>query len=143
MGREGNTLSPIIRQAWDGDRLRTLTKNNPTRATGAHVSIIGHITKSELLRHLNETEAANGFANRFLWLMVRRSKELPFGGEWDAVDTSPLVRRLDCAVRFARKPRVIRWGKRRRTCGVKYTDPSLRGNRVSSGRSSGERKLRC
>jgi hypothetical protein len=111
MGREGNTLSPIIRQAWDGDRLRTLTKNNPTRATGAHVSIIGHITKSELLRHLNETEAANGFANRFLWLMVRRSKELPFGGEWDAVDTSPLVRRLDCAVRFARKPRVIRWGK--------------------------------
>jgi hypothetical protein len=111
MGREGNTLSPIIRQAWDGDRLRTLTKNSPTKATGAHVSIIGHITKAELLRHLNETEAANGFANRFLWLMVRRSKELPFGGEWDVADVAPLVRRLDSAVRFARQPRVIRWGE--------------------------------
>jgi Protein of unknown function (DUF3987)/Bifunctional DNA primase/polymerase, N-terminal len=111
MGREGNTLSPTMRQAWDGDRLSTLTKNNPTKATGAHVSIIGHITKAELLRHLNETEAANGFANRFLWLMVRRSKELPFGGEWDSVDISSLVRRLDSAVRFAREPRVIRWGE--------------------------------
>jgi hypothetical protein len=111
MGREGNTLSPIIRQAWDGDRLRTLTKNNPTKATGAHISIVGHFTKAELLRHLNETEATNGFANRFLWLMVRRSKELPFGGEWDAVDISSLVRRLDSAVRFARQPCVIKWGE--------------------------------
>jgi hypothetical protein len=110
MSREGNTLSPIIRQAWDGDRLRTLTKNNPTKATGAHVSIIGHITKAELLRHLSETEAANGFANRFLWLMVRRSKELPFGGEWGMVDTSQLVRRLHCAVQFGRQQRIIHWG---------------------------------
>jgi hypothetical protein len=111
MGRDGNTLSPIIRQAWDGDRLRTLTKNNPTKSTGAHVSIIGHITKAELLRHLNETEAANGFANRFLWLMVRRSKELPFGGQWDVATAARLVQRLDSAVRFGRRPRVIRWGR--------------------------------
>jgi len=62
MTREGNTLSPTIRQAWDGDRPRTMTKNSPTRATGAHVSIIGHVTKAELLRHLGATEAANGFA---------------------------------------------------------------------------------
>jgi Bifunctional DNA primase/polymerase, N-terminal/Protein of unknown function (DUF3987) len=108
MAREGNTLSSTIRQAWDGDRLRTMTKNSPTRATGAHVSIIGHITKAELLRHLSDTEAANGFANRFLWLMVRRSKELPFGGEWKT--PGALVRRLDAAVRFARTPRVVTWG---------------------------------
>ena len=108
MGREGNTLSPVIRQAWDGDRLRTMTKNSPTKSTGAHISIIGHITKAELLRHLGETEAANGFANRFLWLMVRRSKELPFGGEWKT--PGALVRRLDAAVRFARTPRVVTWG---------------------------------
>jgi hypothetical protein len=108
MGREGNTLSPIVRQAWDGDRLRTMTKNSPTKSTGAHISIIGHVTKAELLRHLSETEAANGFANRFLWLMVRRSKELPFGGEWKT--PGALVRRLDAAVRFARSPRVVTWG---------------------------------
>jgi hypothetical protein len=110
MAREGNTLSATIRQAWDGDRLRTMTKNSPTKATGAHISIIGHITKAELLRHLSDTEAANGFANRFLWLMVRRSKELPFGGDISHENLKGLSRRLDAAVRFGRKPRPVRWG---------------------------------
>jgi hypothetical protein len=127
MGREGNTLSPIIRQAWDGDRLRTLTKNNPTKATGAHVSIVGHITKAELLRHLSETEAANGFANRFLWLMVRRSKELPFGGEWDVREAAPLVQRLDRAVRFGRKPRIIRWGDSAKEVWIEVYGPLSEG----------------
>ena len=68
MTREGNTLSPVIRSAWDSGDLRSLTKNSPARATGAHVSIIGHITKDELRRLLTETESANGFANRFLFL---------------------------------------------------------------------------
>ncbi len=110
MAREGNTLSPTARQAWDGDRLRTLTKNNPTKSTGAHISIIGHITKAELLRHLTDTEAANGFANRFLWIMVKRSKELPFGGDVPRDDLKSLERRLDSAVQFGRKPRPVRWG---------------------------------
>jgi hypothetical protein len=110
MAREGNTLSATIRQAWDGDRLRTMTKNSPTRATGAHVSIIGHITRAELLRHLSDTEAANGFANRFLWIVVRRSKELPFGGDVPHENLKNLNRRLDAAVRFGSKPRPVRWG---------------------------------
>jgi hypothetical protein len=111
MSREGNTLSPIIRQAWDDGALQTLTKNSPMKATGAHVSIIGHITKSELLRHLTETEAANGFANRFIWLLVKRSKELPFGGEWYKVDATPLVRCLNAALEFGGVPVEITWGK--------------------------------
>ncbi len=48
MAREGNTLSAIIRQAWDTGNLQVKTRNNPNRATGAHISIIGHITKDEL-----------------------------------------------------------------------------------------------
>jgi hypothetical protein len=87
-----------------------MTRNNPMKATGAHVSIVGHITKAELLRHLTETEAANGFANRFIWLMVMRSKELPFGGEWYKVDTAPLLRRLSFALKFASAPAAITWG---------------------------------
>ena len=35
------------------------------RATGAHIAIIGHITKDELLRFISGTELANGFFNRF------------------------------------------------------------------------------
>lgn len=80
MSREGNTLSPVIRQAWDAGTLSTLTKNSPARASGAHISIIGHVTKDELLRYLSETEAGNGFANRFLFGCARRSQVLPDGG---------------------------------------------------------------
>jgi hypothetical protein len=77
--RDGNILSAVIRQAWDSGKLHTMTKNNPTRATGAHVSIIGHVSKEELIKCLSRTETANGFANRFLWICVRRSKLLPEG----------------------------------------------------------------
>ena len=81
--RQGNTLSPVVRQAWDTGDLRILTRSNPAKATEAHISIIGHITAQELRRNLTETEVANGFANRFLWSEVRRSKCLPDGGELD------------------------------------------------------------
>ena len=48
MERHGNTLSPVIRNAWDGHRLQTLTKSSPLKATGAHVSIVAHITEAEV-----------------------------------------------------------------------------------------------
>ena len=57
-----------------------MSKNSPERATDAHVSLIGHITQTELCRRLDDTEYANGFANRFLFVCVRRSKFLPDGG---------------------------------------------------------------
>ena len=79
--REGNTLSPVIRSAWDDGNLRTMTKNSPARATDAHISIIGHITREEYRRELTETESANGFANRYCIVAVERSKCLPEGGK--------------------------------------------------------------
>lgn len=100
--REKNTLSHIIRQAWDGGVLDTLVKNSPARATGAHVSIIGHITADELRRTLNSTEAGNGFANRFLWVCSKRSNCLPDGGRLDEVNFSDVILRLKDAVSFAR-----------------------------------------
>jgi Protein of unknown function (DUF3987) len=77
MRRGGNNLSEIIREAWDGGRLRVATKNSPLKATDPHISIIGHITRDELVERMNETDAANGFGNRFLWVRARRSKSLP------------------------------------------------------------------
>jgi hypothetical protein len=98
MKREGNSLSGIIRDAWDGrDRLETLVKHSPTKATGACISIVGHITLRELRLMLDETAMANGFANRFLFACVRRSKELPFGGSLGA----EAVQRLGAATREA------------------------------------------
>jgi len=101
LSREGNTLSAVIRNAWDTGNLRTLTKNSPAVATGAHISIIGHITRDELLRHLSNTEAANGFANRFLWLRVRRSKLLPEGGSLSQDELAPLIQQVQNAQAFA------------------------------------------
>lgn len=101
-GRDGNTLSAIVRNAWDTGNLRTLTKNSPAVATGAHISIIGHITKDELLRYLDDTEAANGFGNRFLWLCVRRSKALPEGGSLAEEELAPIIREVQTALAYGR-----------------------------------------
>jgi hypothetical protein len=102
IARQGSTLSPVIRSAWDSGDLRVITKNSPARATGAHVSIIGHITRDELRRYLTETESANGFGNRILWVAVRRSKYLPEGGNIDDENLEGLVLRLRDAIEFAR-----------------------------------------
>ncbi len=79
--RHGSTISSVIRKAWDGGKLATLTRSSSLCATGAHISIIGHITEDELRARLTRTDTANGFGNRFLFLLVRRSKMLPFGGD--------------------------------------------------------------
>jgi hypothetical protein len=98
--RDGNTLSAVVRQAWDKGNLRTLTKNSAAVATGAHISIIGHITADELRRYLTRTEAGNGFANRFLFCCVKRSKCLPDGG--GDVDLAPYAQRLAIIANKAR-----------------------------------------
>lgn len=78
--RDGNTLSPLLRQAWDGDNLSIKTKKEPMTARGASISMIGQITTEELTRKLPDTEAASGFANRYLFVCLVRSQQLPEGG---------------------------------------------------------------
>jgi hypothetical protein len=102
MARDGNTLSVVIRQAWDKGDLRTMTKNSPAKSTGAHISIVGHVTRDELRRELSTTDLANGFANRILWGCGARSKELPEGGNLTSEMLSPLAARLRDAVAFGR-----------------------------------------
>ncbi len=98
--REGNTLSAIIRQCWDTGNLRVMTRKDPVAATNVHVSIIGHITRDEFRKYFRDTEAANGFGNRFLLACARRSKVLPFGGSLSANDMLPLQGRLDEVIEF-------------------------------------------
>jgi hypothetical protein len=69
-----------------------MTKNSPGRSTDPHISIIGNITKEELLRGMLSNEADNGLANRFLWACSRRSKCLPEGGRIWTVDFTELQR---------------------------------------------------
>jgi DNA-binding transcriptional ArsR family regulator len=101
MKREGNILSRIIRDGWDRGNLATLTKNSPARATGAHITILGHITADELRRELDRTSMCNGYANRFLFACVRRARILPFGGTLDEKTICELGRRLRATIDVA------------------------------------------
>ena len=101
--REGSILSRIIRDAWDCcERLATLTKHSPTRATQPFISIVGHITADELRQTLDHTSMANGYANRFLFACVRRSKLLPHGGKLSEEVTGRLGARTLEALTVAR-----------------------------------------
>jgi len=54
-----------------------LIKTSKIKTTDAHVCLVTHITALELKRLLDETQAFNGFANRFLWVCIRREKLVP------------------------------------------------------------------
>ena len=103
MRRPGSILSRVIRDAWDCRDLAVLTKNNPTRAAGPHVSIIGHITVDELLAKMDRTSMTNGYANRFLFACVRRARLLPHGGELDGSAVRELAMRTRERIIEARK----------------------------------------
>ncbi len=101
--RDGNTLSAIMRQAWDNGNLAVMTRKEPLRATGAHISIISHVTLEEFRRTLTDTDAVNGFANRFLIVLARRSKLLPRGGDLQESDFGRLGRLMRSRIEDARK----------------------------------------
>jgi hypothetical protein len=101
IAREGTTISSIFRQCWDSGEAHVTVRGKPAHVTGGHLSLIAHITRDELLRRLNDTEIANGFGNRFLWGLSRRSKKLPFGG--GSINFGDISSRLSEATDFVRK----------------------------------------
>jgi hypothetical protein len=102
VGREGNILGTVIRSAWDDGNLSSLSKNSPGKATDAHITIVGHITTDELKQTLGEVDVANGLANRYLWVLARRSKRLPEGGSVDAGELDRISQGLAEVVTFAK-----------------------------------------
>ncbi len=107
--RDGNILAPVVRQCWDDGNLRTMVKHRPARATGAHVTVIGHAVAEEVRRYLVNTEIAGGTANRFLFGMVRRSKTLPHGGAPFEATITALAGRLGEALAHARTTGRLGW----------------------------------
>jgi hypothetical protein len=108
MVRPGNTLSVVIREAWDGKKLEIPTRTAPETSTDAHISIIGQSTKEELLQHLDSTSLMNGFANRFLFVLVKRSQYLAHGGgDLDDAVKTVLGKRLKKAIEAAQSGSTI------------------------------------
>ena len=64
-GREIASLSPVLREAWDGEDLETLTRNSPLRATEAHLALIGHITADGVASLLDHAQHREWFAQSF------------------------------------------------------------------------------
>ena len=80
-GREGSSLSAILRSAWDGGRLRPLVSGRSKAVVGAsdpHICFVGHVTQAELDAVLSEVDVFNGLANRVLWCCARRGTPRPF-----------------------------------------------------------------
>lgn len=113
--RDGNTLSAVIRDAWDGRTLSTLTKNSPLTATDPHISIVAHITGTELLKCLNETEQANGLGNRFIWVCAKRTQLLPEGGKVSAEVLDGLTSRLRAVLEFSQVTGEIKFDEEARS----------------------------
>lgn len=101
MKREGNSLSSFMRQMWDCPEVyKNMVKSNKAKCTKPHISIIGHITRQELKKCLHETELFNGFANRFLWFAVRKSKDLPWGNSPDSELLKELAEKIKDILEF-------------------------------------------
>lgn len=101
--RDGSTLSPLLRAAWDGEQLAVRSRAKKAVANDAHITVVGHITADELRKHLAEVEVANGFANRFLYAVVSRSKLLPEGGNVTGAMLTPLVSHVRHALEEGRR----------------------------------------
>jgi hypothetical protein len=108
MGREGNILSHVIRDAFDSGNLATLTVN-PRQASGAHICMTVHCTPEELEERLHSLELVNGFANRFCWFFVKSDKVMPHTEPIPETVYEPLGNRLREVANL--KERNIDWTK--------------------------------
>jgi hypothetical protein len=100
--RENATLSEHLREAWDGEPIHVPNrKGNALSTTGYSVSVCGDVTPGVVRKLLESgTEGFDGFANRFLWAVVRSGRDLPNGG--DIAVLGPFLDRLQAALSFAK-----------------------------------------
>jgi hypothetical protein len=101
--RDGSTMSPITRDAWDGVRLAVRSRSGTSIASRPLVAVLGHVVREELRRYLVDSEVAGGFANRFAFALVRRARRLPSGGQLDDELVAHLGDRLRHALTQARR----------------------------------------
>ena len=72
-GRRDSILSAVLRSAWDGEPLASRTRREDLRAAHAHIGVLAHVTQDELLSKMTDVDVANGYTNRFLHVLSRRT----------------------------------------------------------------------
>lgn len=108
MARDGSTLSPTVRDAWDGMPLGRFLSRGGILVRRHHVGALGHITPVELRERLTDVDAANGFGNRIVWVAVRRRQLVPFPVPPGRL-VAPFVDRFASALAFAQKPAIVQF----------------------------------
>ncbi len=109
MAREGSTLSPMVRDAWDGVPMGRILAREQAVVHSHHVGILAHVTPVELRQKLTGSDAANGFGNRFIWLGVRRSRLVPFPESPVKRVDRALLDDLGAAIEEAQMPGSLNW----------------------------------
>ncbi len=101
--RENATLSEHLREAWEGDPIHVPNrKGNGLSASDYAISVVGDITPGVLGKLMaSGTEGFDGWANRFLWAAVKRSRFLPSGGDIGVL--KPYLERVASALAFAKQ----------------------------------------
>jgi hypothetical protein len=69
-GREGSTLSSILRQAFDDVPLSSSTVAKTLFAPLHHIALLGNVTREEIVEGMAQVDLKNGFANRIAWAAV-------------------------------------------------------------------------
>lgn len=105
--RDGSTASQVLRGAWDEGRLQHIRAKHELLASGAQLSLIGHVTPDELRAKMTATDISGGFANRVLFACVRRAQSLPSPPSVDSALVGALAKRLRAAIDFARERRTL------------------------------------
>jgi hypothetical protein len=88
------SLSGVLRQAWDGDDLKTRTKRGSMTATRPHIAVLGHISPGEFRDMMRAKELAGGSYNRYLILHVHQVQSLPNGGDVDMKELKACAKEL-------------------------------------------------
>ena len=109
MERDGNSLSPRLREAWDGDDLQIMTRSAPMLATAPHICLAAAITPTEFLRSLKAVEVQNGLANRFTPFWCEKENQLPFGGGSESWEIKASLNELKVALDRSRRMGLVGW----------------------------------
>lgn len=124
--RDGSILSPVLRAAWDGSPLENRRAGTTVVAHSHHIGVLAHITPDELRRLLRPSEIANGFGNRFLYALVRRSKVLPFGGSLSQARLSAFGAGVAAALEQARSLSRLEFSDEARKLWVDFVEQVTR-----------------
>lgn len=101
--RDGSSMSQMARHAWDGWPLETRARSLKVVVDQHHLAVVAQTTAEELRARLRADDVYNGFANRFLWVGVRRGELQPNGGNVPAEAITYASNAMTKAIHKARR----------------------------------------